>query len=74
VVTYVPYDPSFAPMRVALTDADRDSIRTRVKPSLVQLAVSKPAQSLLERQLERSSIRAASSVSSPRSLELVAIP
>jgi hypothetical protein len=61
-------------MRVALTDADRDSIRTRVKPGRVQLAVSKPAQSLLERQLERSPIRAASSVSSPRSLELVAIP
>jgi hypothetical protein len=34
--------PLKRPMRVALTDPERDSIRTQVKPSRVPLPVSKP--------------------------------
>ena len=44
--------PLKRPLRVALTDHLRGvSIRARVKPSRVQLAVSKPRRSLLELQL-----------------------
>jgi hypothetical protein len=43
-VTYVPYDPSFeTPDEGGINGPpDRGSIRARVKPSRVQLAVSKP--------------------------------
>jgi hypothetical protein len=58
---YAPYDPSFeTPDEGGINGPpDRALIRTRVKASRPQLAVSKPAQSLLEPELGRAPICAA---------------
>ena len=60
--TYVPYDPSFeAPDEGCINGPPaRGSISVRVKPSRVQLAVSKPAHPL------RSVAQAAALRSAPR--------